>query len=632
VTSSYLASEEGLRYVAVACILAALGLLALIAVLPLPSAGSRPEDAREQSAGMAAGAPAGVPGSPDASTGSVARTAERLLDDSELVYGPAVQGFDSAAFLAARGGALAETAERLAGDLWSAGAVIDDVARDHSISPRLLLALLAMGITDPPPTDAAAGPGGSPAAGSDDLAARLNAAAAWLDDGYYGLKYRGTEEVTFVNGDRRRGPAEGGAAHFAVARLLALQAQPEDWPGLLESFALTYGDLFGDMPATARSPIPAGGLVQPPLLLPWPDGERWHFTGGPHGGWGVATAWAAVDFAPPSPVGCRAAPEWVVAAAPGVVARSAEGVVVQDLDGDGFEGSGWSLLYLHIAGEGRVPVGTVLAAGDAIGHPSCEGGRATGAHVHFARRYNGEWLPAAGGPVPLDISGWTFDGGEREYDGRMAHRDHGTRMAVTSRSSGPTDVVSDNGPGRHAALAEAWAAGPARLPAAPVALPAAAVGGSGGRLSLHLLLEGRASHETAIILGLSTGRRDPDVVLMGRTDAAGNSGPLALPASVSGSYTLTVRAPGFLVAQAIDVGLGSQDASVDLAMGGLAPLQPGELTGDDAITVADLAAWTTRWARRDRAADLNGDGRASLADGRLLLVNLGQAATVSGAP
>jgi hypothetical protein len=89
-----------------------------------------------------------------------------------------------------------------------------------------------------------------------------------------------------------------------------------------------------------------------------------------------------------------------------------------DLDGDGHEGTGWSLFHLHIDDDGMVPVGSVVAAGDPLGHPSCEGGRATGTHVHIARKYNGEWI-IADGPIPFVLSGWTVVAGEKPYQGKM---------------------------------------------------------------------------------------------------------------------------------------------------------------------------------------------------------------------
>jgi hypothetical protein len=75
-------------------------------------------------------------------------------------------------------------------------------------------------------------------------------------------------------------------------------------------------------------------------------------------------------------------------------------------------------MYLHIATNEKVPVGTVLERGSRIGHPSCEGGSATGTHVHLARKYNGEWINATG-PLPFVLSNWTAYEGSEEYLGGM---------------------------------------------------------------------------------------------------------------------------------------------------------------------------------------------------------------------
>ena len=88
---------------------------------------------------------------------------------------------------------------------------------------------------------------------------------------------------------------------------------------------------------------------------------------------------AAIDFAPATDHGgCSQSPTWVLAAASGFVVRSGQGVVVIDLDGDGFEQTGWNLLYLHIADKDRVPERTWVEVNDRIGHASCEGGASTG--------------------------------------------------------------------------------------------------------------------------------------------------------------------------------------------------------------------------------------------------------------
>ena len=55
-------------------------------------------------------------------------------------------------------------------------------------------------------------------------------------------------------------------------------------------------------------------------------------------------------------------------------------------------------------------------AGDRIGHPSCEGGLSSGTHVHIARKYNGEWIPADQ-QLPFVLSGWVSRRTGDLYDG-----------------------------------------------------------------------------------------------------------------------------------------------------------------------------------------------------------------------
>ena len=94
------------------------------------------------------------------------------------------------------------------------------------------------------------------------------------------------------------------------------------------------------------------------------------------------------------------------------------GAVVLDLDGDGYEQTGWTLLYMHMGTDGRVQSGSKLEAGARIGHPSCEGGMSNAAHLHFARRYNGEWIPADGN-LPFILDGWISSGTGDDYDGYL---------------------------------------------------------------------------------------------------------------------------------------------------------------------------------------------------------------------
>ena len=183
----------------------------------------------------------------------------------------------------------------------------------------------------------------------------------------------------------------------------------------------TYQELFGYPFDLAIEPLVPPGLRQPAMQLPFENGVVWSFTGGPHGGWGDGSAWAALDFAPPGAdkTGCKISEAWDVAVAPGLIVRSDHGVVVEDLDGDGLEQTGWVVLYLHVDTKDRVKVGTVVAAGERIGHPSCEGGYSVEAtHLHLARMYNGEWIPADGA-VPFNLDGWISQGAGNQYDGTL---------------------------------------------------------------------------------------------------------------------------------------------------------------------------------------------------------------------
>jgi LasA protease len=585
--------------------LTGLALLTAIAVgraalSPGGGPGGRLASGPGQPAPTAAVPPAGTP-----------RNADRLLEDAEFVFGAAAWAFDSAGALERAGSPLAGATEPFRGRPAAAGEIVNRVALEHSLDPRTLVALLAMD--------------GVPA--GSGIRTTVEQAASWLDDGYYGLKYRGERQVRFAGGSSAPGPLEAGAAHFAVARYLALGTTPEAWRSRRAAFAETYERLFGSSDVAVPATVPTG-MAQPPLLLPWPEGETWHYTGGPHGGWGVATAWAAVDFAPPTLVGCAAAPEWVVASAPGVVAHAADGLVLLDLDGDGNPGTGWVVAYLHIAAQDRVRPGAALQAGDRIGHPSCEGGRSSGAHVHLGRRLDGEWVPATGGPAPLVLSDWTFGGGTVEYDGAMARAGEATRLPVAGSVKGRTGVASDNGPARRTALAASWAAlapvgavgavsalrTAAPAPPEPGAARGTGAGGAtGGTIAVTIALGARAVHDTPLIVGLARAA-DPTVVVMARTDPSGATGPIALPPLASGTYTLTVRAPGFAPAQVFGIAYAGGDIEADLAGGGHTPLRPGDVNGDDVIDLGDVRAWLTDRSRGRARSDVDGNGRVEWAD------------------
>jgi hypothetical protein len=126
-----------------------------------------------------------------------------------------------------------------------------------------------------------------------------------------------------------------------------------------------------------------------------------------------------------------------MASAAGLVTRSDHGIVAIDLDGDGREQTGWVLMYLHIAKDGRIAEGTWVEAGDPIGHASCEGGYSTGTHIHLARKYNGEWI-VADGPLPFTLSGWSVHAGEKPYEGTLTR---GDQVVIASPLSPSTSQI-----------------------------------------------------------------------------------------------------------------------------------------------------------------------------------------------
>ena len=281
--------------------------------------------------------------------------------------------------------------------------------------------------------------------GQSGLYSQLGWAANQINGGYYGYKRTGT--VAFRFADRSRALAARGlnAGTVGIQNVLALTADWATWLGAVDrpGFLRTYQALFDGSDARDVEPLVPANLTQPELYLPWPGGQTWYLSGGPHGAWFSGSAWAAVDFAPPDVMGhCGVSGQWATAAASGLVLRSGDGQVLIDLDGDGYEQTGWVLFYLHIASEGRVQAGTRIARGDPVGHPSCEGGAAESSHLHIARRYNGEWI-AADGPLPMVLSGWRSVNGVVEYEGQLI-RGGDARQACECWDAKQNAIVSDN--------------------------------------------------------------------------------------------------------------------------------------------------------------------------------------------
>jgi LasA protease len=351
---------------------------------------------------------------------------QKLIPDSELVYSGAAAAFDPQSFALDQGGYLARYVGAVDGAAGPGGDVILAAARNHSINPRLLVALLEYHsgwVTNSQPQGAALR---YPFGYVHDYLINLNAQLTWatsrLGTGYYSWRTGSLTELTFLDGSSLRLDPSLNAGTVALQYYFAQTLNRPEWDEAVgpAGFAATYAALFGDPFARALEPLLPPNLTQVSLALPFAPGETWAYTGGPHGAWEAGGAQAALDFAPGAgTTGCGTSGAWITAVAAGLVLRSVNGAVMVDLDGDGREATGWGILYLHVATQGRVKAGTFIEQGDRIGHPSCEGGRATGAHVHIARKYNGEWAVAYG-VIPFNLNGWVAGPGKGEYFGTLS--------------------------------------------------------------------------------------------------------------------------------------------------------------------------------------------------------------------
>ena len=344
----------------------------------------------------------------------------KIIPDSELVNGPAVTTFNMETFVQGIGGYLATYTEDVNGETLTGTQILQRVATNYSVNPRLLLALLdyrSDWVSDPSPVE-----GDYPMGLKDPNYAGLYRQVEWtaneLNRGYY--LWRANAVNAWVLGDGSVVPVDPtiNAGTAGVQYFLAKLNNRATWENDVSAFGIfqKYYFMFGNPFDRAIEPLIPAGIVQPKMQLPFENGVAWAFTGGPHGGWDSGSAWGALDFGPLGTAGCTPSLDWAVAVADGLIVRALNGAVIQDLDNDGYEQTGWTMLYMHIDSHERVESGTYLFAGEHVGHASCEGGISNATHLHLARKYNGEWI-AADGSLPFILDGWVSSGKGTEYDG-----------------------------------------------------------------------------------------------------------------------------------------------------------------------------------------------------------------------
>jgi len=373
---------------------------------------------------------------------------EWLLPDSEVIFSVTASDFNLEAYVAQAGGFLGRFESYYTNAPQSGAKEVAQVALDYSINPRLLLALLEYqsGIVLGELKDSVQL---EYLLGMEDwrhvgLRRQLIWAAEQLSVGYYGWREGSLTTVTFPDSTTLRLDPSLNAGTVALQFLFAQLYPPDAWDTVLDpedGFLALHQHMFGDpwARAAAIEPLFPPGLTQPSMNLPFAPGDTWWYTSGPHSAWGTEGARAALDFTPPTAAAdCRVSLKWALAATPGLVVRSGNGTVVLDLDGDGDEHTGWVLVYVHIATDGRVAAGTWLEADDPIGHPSCEGGPASSTHLHIVRKYNGEWM-LAGGALPFTMSGWTAVALPENYTSTLVQ---GEQIITACRFSCPTGEIT----------------------------------------------------------------------------------------------------------------------------------------------------------------------------------------------
>jgi len=377
----------------------------------------------------------------------------QIIPDCELVYSPCAQSFDIQGYVSSAGGKLSTFHEARGNGLITGAEGVQQLAYNSSVSPRMLLALIQYYTGwvqgEPKPDVDETYPLGYHDPLYTGLYQQQRLIIRELLAGYYGWRDGRLTSLTFPDGTTLRIAPGLNAGTVALQYFFSRHLNQADWLQAIDpvsGFPALFTSMFGDPweHAQETGPLFPPDLTQPPFTLPFEVGVPWTLTGGPHPAWDQESAWAAMDFAPPmDAAGCGVSTAWVVAVASGLIVRSGDGYVVLDTDRDGFEQTGWVVLYLHIATKDRIPVGKVVYPGDHIGHPSCEGGElVTGTHVHIARKYNGEWV-SAGDPLPFVLSGWTAHTGSAPYQGTLTKGDKVVTASVVSE--GKSQIIRQPG-------------------------------------------------------------------------------------------------------------------------------------------------------------------------------------------
>jgi LasA protease len=350
-----------------------------------------------------------------------------LIADGQFVWGPNLGDFKVTAFL-----------ESIDSPFLPYGQEVEAAAAITSINPQILLTVLEMRY-------------GYLSAGAQEEPAmvqeRIERAAYDLAIPFYQHMYtwgarrfkrpyqaKAPPTIALGAGQQISVQTQVSSASYALAAALGKGQDLIQWQALLNpqnggGFSQTFGRYFpqADLLDTSNSLEPDAPPPDDFFQLPFPLGAEWQFNG-PHSWCGGDSCYqeppdrSSMDFSTTWPKGEPYPAHYSVAASGG------RGNVRTPYSGrppcwvEVDHGGGWKTSYYHLR--------NVPAPGDqgpmvrnqrvgSIGEETCNGGFASGAHVHFTLWYNGAYYDLDG----IKLSGWTVHSGPSPYNSGYLERD-----------------------------------------------------------------------------------------------------------------------------------------------------------------------------------------------------------------
>ncbi len=187
----------------------------------------------------------------------------QILPDSQFVYGPAQIGFDPVAYVRKQPGWFKEYTVYASGENRTGGEVVNLLAQNYSVSPRLILAIIEFqtgGLSNPTfPKDMDEYPLGYRDYAHKGLYLQLSWAINYLNNGYYDWRYGKLKGFDLSDGRLERPDPWQNAGTVALQYYFARILDQVSYNRAVnnEGFSATYSKLFGNPWETNIDFIPA---------------------------------------------------------------------------------------------------------------------------------------------------------------------------------------------------------------------------------------------------------------------------------------------------------------------------------------------------------------------------------------